>query len=118
MTSAEAKPWSGSPMATADGHGPADRVPAVAGGGADVPVKRPADDTARGVRAGAAGDLLALSGERAPYQGRLGVVAEGALADLLAWDGDLETDLSPIADPDTHLRFIMKGGRIFKEQLA
>ncbi|MEE7476470.1 putative sulfate exporter family transporter [Methylobacterium hispanicum] len=45
-------------MATADGHGPADRVPAVAGGGADVPVKRPADDTARGVRAGAAGDLL------------------------------------------------------------
>lgn len=67
---------------------------------------------------GAAGDLLALSGERAPYQGRLGVVAEGALADLLVWDGDLETDLSAIADPDTNLRLIMKGGRIFKEQLA
>lgn len=67
---------------------------------------------------GAAGDLLALSGERAPYQGRLGLVAEGALADLLVWDGDLETDLSAIADPDTHLRLIMKGGRIFKEQLA
>lgn len=67
---------------------------------------------------GAAGDLLALSGERAPYQGRLGVVAEGALADLLVWDGDLETDLSAIADPETHLRLIMKGGRIFKEQLA
>jgi imidazolonepropionase-like amidohydrolase len=66
---------------------------------------------------GAAGELLAMSGERAPYQGQLGVIAEGALADLLVWDGDPATDLAFIADPDTNLRLIMKDGRILKEQL-
>lgn len=67
---------------------------------------------------GAAGDLLALSGTRAPYQGQLGIIAEGALADILVWDGDPETTLDFIADPDTSLCLVMKGGRIFKEQLA
>lgn len=67
---------------------------------------------------GAAGDLLALSGERAPYQGALGVIAEGALADLLVWDGDPEASLDFIGTPDTSLRLVMKGGRIFKEALA
>jgi imidazolonepropionase-like amidohydrolase len=66
---------------------------------------------------GAAGDLLALSGERAPYPGRLGVIAEGALADILVWDGDPEADLAFLADPDTNLRLVMKDGRVFKEQL-
>ncbi len=37
-------------------------------------------------------ELLALSGPRSPYQGRLGVVEEGALADLLLVDGDPLTD--------------------------
>jgi imidazolonepropionase-like amidohydrolase len=66
---------------------------------------------------GAAGDLLALSGERVPYPGRLGVIAEGALADILVWDGDPEADLAFLADPDTNLRLVMKDGRVFKEQL-
>jgi len=66
---------------------------------------------------GAAGELLALSGERAPYEGRLGVIAEGALADMLVWDGDPETGLDFLADPDANLRLVMKGGRVFKEQL-
>ncbi|NGM46051.1 amidohydrolase family protein [Rhodobacter sp. SGA-6-6] len=66
---------------------------------------------------GAAGALLALSGERAPYAGRLGVIAEGALADLLVIDGDPETDLAWLDTPDTSLRLIMKGGRVFKETL-
>lgn len=66
---------------------------------------------------GAAGDLLAMSGERAPYQGALGVIAEGALADLLVWDGDPEADLGFIADPDSNLKLVMKGGRVFKEAL-
>ncbi|MCK7499305.1 MAG: hypothetical protein MZW92_59260 [Comamonadaceae bacterium] len=34
------------------------------------------------------GELLALSGPRNPYPGKLGVVEEGALADLLLVDGD------------------------------
>lgn len=67
---------------------------------------------------GDAGQLLALSGERAPYQGQLGVIAEGALADILVWDGDPETSLDFIGNPDTNLRLVMKGGRVFKEQLA
>ena len=33
-------------------------------------------------------ELLALSGPRNPYPGKLGVVEEGALADLLLVDGD------------------------------
>lgn len=66
---------------------------------------------------GAAGDLLAMSGERSPYPGALGLVAEGALADLLVWDGDPEAGLDFLSDPDTNLRLIMKGGRVFKETL-
>lgn len=67
---------------------------------------------------GAAGDLLALSGERAPYTGRLGVIEEDALADLLVWDGDPAADLDFLAEPEANLRLIMKGGRIFKEELS
>ncbi len=67
---------------------------------------------------GAAGRLLALSGERAPYDGRLGVITEGALADLLVVDGDPETDLSWLDEPADKLRLIMKGGSIFKNTLS
>lgn len=65
---------------------------------------------------GAAGDLLAMSGPRAPYDGRLGVIAEGALADLLVIDGDPETSLDWLADT-ANLRVILKGGRVFKNSL-
>lgn len=65
---------------------------------------------------GAAGRLLALSGERAPYDGQLGVIADGALADLLVVDGDAEAGLEWLADT-SNLRLIMKGGRIFKNSL-
>jgi imidazolonepropionase-like amidohydrolase len=59
--------------------------------------------------------LLALSGKRSPYPGRLGVVEEGALADLLLVDGDPIADISLIADPEKNLLVIMKDGVIFKE---
>lgn len=65
---------------------------------------------------GAAGGLLAMSGARAPYDGRLGVIAEGALADLLVIDGDPEVSLDWLADT-TNLRVILKGGRMFKNSL-
>lgn len=65
---------------------------------------------------GAAGELLALSGGRAPYDGRLGVIAEGALADLLVIDGDTEASLDWLADT-ANLRLIMKNGRLFKDEL-
>jgi len=59
-------------------------------------------------------ELLALSGLRNPYPGSLGVVEEGALADLLLVDGDPLSDIQPIADPEKNLMVIMKDGRIYK----
>jgi imidazolonepropionase-like amidohydrolase len=67
---------------------------------------------------GAAGELLALSGPRAPYPGRLGVIAEGALADLLVWDGDPEAGLDFLGTPEDTLRLVMKDGRIFRDTLS
>ena len=61
--------------------------------------------------------LLAMSGKRSPYPGRLGVVEEGALADLLLVDGDPLADISLLADPETKLVVIMKDGTIHKNAL-
>lgn len=60
------------------------------------------------------GELLALSGLRSPYEGKLGVVEEGALADLLLVNGDPIADLKLLADPAKNLLVIMKDGRIYK----
>lgn len=59
--------------------------------------------------------LLALSGPRSPYAGTLGVVREGALADLVLVDGDPLADLGLIADPAKNFVVIMKDGAIVKE---
>jgi len=64
------------------------------------------------------GELLALSGPRNPYPGKLGVVEEGALADLLLVDGNPLQDIRLIADPDRSFVLIMKDGRIHKNALA
>jgi imidazolonepropionase-like amidohydrolase len=61
--------------------------------------------------------LLALSGKRNPYPGKLGVVEEGALADLLLVDGDPIADIKLIEDPKKNLLVIMKDGRIYKNSL-
>ena len=60
--------------------------------------------------------LLALSGPRDPYPGGLGVVREGALADLLLVDGDPLADLGLLADPERNLAVIMKGGQLVKHR--
>lgn len=59
-------------------------------------------------------ELLALSGLRSPYQGRLGVVGAGALADLLLVEGNPLTDLEVVADPERNFVVIVKDGRIVK----
>ena len=61
--------------------------------------------------------LLALSGKRNPYPGTLGVVEEGALADLLLVDGDPIANIKLIEDPEKNLLVIMKDGRIYKNAL-
>ena len=59
-------------------------------------------------------ELLSMSGKRSPYGGKLGVVEEGALADLLLIDGNPLENINLIADPAKNLKVIMKDGRIYK----
>ena len=67
---------------------------------------------------GIGGELLALSGKRNPYPGRLGVVAEGALADLLLVDGDPLANIALITDPEKNFLVIMKDGRVYKNAIG
>jgi imidazolonepropionase-like amidohydrolase len=60
------------------------------------------------------GELMALSGFINPYPGKLGVVEEGALADLLLVDGDPLDNIKLVEDPDKNFLVIMKDGRIYK----
>jgi len=63
-------------------------------------------------------ELLQMAGPRNPYpQGQLGVIAEGAHADIILVDGNPLEKLDLIADPEQNFDLIMKGGKIFKENL-
>ncbi|NJN42956.1 MAG: amidohydrolase family protein [Flammeovirgaceae bacterium] len=59
-------------------------------------------------------ELLKLCGARDPYPGELGVVKEGALADLLLVDGNPLKNLELVTDPDKNFVVIMKDGKIYK----
>jgi len=61
------------------------------------------------------GALMALSGFINPYPGKLGVVEEGAIADLLLVDGNPLENIKLVADPDKNFLVIMKGGTIYKD---
>jgi len=50
-------------------------------------------------------------------QGKLGTIAVGACADLLIVDGDPLTDVRVMLDPKKNLKFIMKDGIIYKNDL-
>ena len=63
-------------------------------------------------------ELLALSGLRNPYPGKLGVVQQGALADLLLVEGDPLANIRLIEDPARNFVVIMKDGKIYKNSLA
>ena len=62
--------------------------------------------------------LLQLSGLRSPYQGKLGVVEEGALADLILVDGNPLADISLVANPAEKFLVIMKDGKVYKETIG
>jgi imidazolonepropionase-like amidohydrolase len=62
-------------------------------------------------------ELLTLSGKRNPYPGKLGVVEQGALADLLLVEGNPLDNLNLIADPN-NFKIIMKDGSIYKNTLT
>ena len=61
--------------------------------------------------------LLAMSGKRNPYPGKLGVVEEGALADILLVDGNPIGDITLIENPVKNFVLIMKDGKIYKNTL-
>jgi imidazolonepropionase-like amidohydrolase len=62
-------------------------------------------------------ELLALSGKRNPYPGKLGVVEQGALADLLLVDGNPLDNIALVADPAKNFLIIMKDGIIYKNTI-
>ncbi len=65
-----------------------------------------------------AGELLALSGPRNPYpDGALGVIKEGAYADLILVNGNPLEDLELVANPEDNFDFIMKDGKIYKNKI-
>jgi imidazolonepropionase-like amidohydrolase len=63
------------------------------------------------------GELMALSGFINPYPGKLGVVEDGALADLLLVDGNPLENIKLVEDPDKNFLVIMKDGIIYKNRL-
>jgi imidazolonepropionase-like amidohydrolase len=59
-------------------------------------------------------EVLSLSGPRNPYPGKLGVIEEGAYADLLLINGNPLEDISILTEPKDNLALIMKDGKIYK----
>ena len=62
--------------------------------------------------------LVAMPGKRNPYPGKLGVIEQGALADLLLVNGDPIADITRLEDPAKNLLVIMKDGIIYKDTLG
>ncbi|THD69616.1 amidohydrolase family protein [Robertkochia marina] len=58
--------------------------------------------------------LIKLCGPRDPYPGDLGVIKEGALADLILVDGNPLEDIELVSDPEKNFVLIMKDGAIYK----
>jgi imidazolonepropionase-like amidohydrolase len=62
--------------------------------------------------------LFAQSGERNPYkEAKLGVIEDGAWADMLLVDGDPTQDISLLGDPGRNFVVIIKNGEIYKNTL-
>jgi len=62
--------------------------------------------------------LLTLSGKRNPYPGDLGMIQEGAYADMLLVDGNPLNDLSVMVDYDKNFKVIVKDGKIYKNTIS
>ena len=58
-----------------------------------------------------------MSGPRNPYPNKLGVIEEGAYADLLLVDGNPLQNIKLLEDADKNLLIIMKDGVIYKNTL-
>ena len=63
-------------------------------------------------------EMLSLSGLRNPYPGKLGVVEEGALADLLLVDGNPIENIKLIRESDQKFSHHNEGRKIHKNTLT
>jgi imidazolonepropionase-like amidohydrolase len=64
------------------------------------------------------GELLRMSGVLNPYPGKLGVIEEGAYADILLFDGNPLDDVRVIVAFEDNMDLIMKDGKIFKNTIT
>jgi len=64
--------------------------------------------------------IVAMSGPMMnPYKdGPLGVIKEGAYADMLIVDGNPLEDILLLTDPEKNLKVIMKDGKVYKNELG
>lgn len=64
------------------------------------------------------GEVLALSGIKNPYpDGELGVISEGAYADLILVNGDPSQDIRLLTNAKKYIDLIMKDGIIYKNRI-
>jgi len=61
--------------------------------------------------------LLEMSGPRNPYKRKLGVIEEGAFADLILVDGDPLENINLVSNPDKNFVLIMKNGVVYKNTI-
>jgi imidazolonepropionase-like amidohydrolase len=62
-------------------------------------------------------ELLKLCGPRDPYPGKLGIIEEGALADMIIVNGNPIENLDLVADSEKNFALIMKDGKIYKNTI-
>jgi imidazolonepropionase-like amidohydrolase len=65
---------------------------------------------------GTGGEVVALCGERNPY-GKVGVIEEGAMADILVYSKNPLEDVSIVEDYENNLKLILKDGKTYKNTL-
>lgn len=63
-------------------------------------------------------EVLGMSGLRSPYPGKLGVIEEGAYADILLVNGDPLANIQLFADPEKNLAVVMKDGVFYKNTMV
>ena len=62
-------------------------------------------------------ELVKMCGPRDPYPGKLGVIEEGALADMILVNGNPLENIYLVADPHNKFVMIMKDGKIYKNTI-
>jgi imidazolonepropionase-like amidohydrolase len=56
-----------------------------------------------------------IAAELIGMQGKLGIIAEGAIADLIVVNGSPLDDITVLANPDKNILLVMKAGKIYRQ---